>query len=176
MRRRLFTLASLLSLLLCVATSVASVTSAFRAIEFFWEKLWIVDDVGWGDQVRVRLDRGVFELYLGRSRPVDPKVISSVTPRTTWRRSLVQLGSPPERPFEWKWASEDFPGELRRQLLVSFHCICPIVLFAVLPAVWYRTRRRLSRPGHCPTCRYDLTANTSGTCPECGTAVAKGAA
>jgi hypothetical protein len=29
-------------------------------------------------------------------------------------------------------------------------------------------------PGHCVTCGYDLTGNTSGTCPECGTAVAKG--
>lgn len=24
------------------------------------------------------------------------------------------------------------------------------------------------RPGHCPKCEYDLTANTSGICPECG--------
>ncbi|HEY8746812.1 MAG TPA: hypothetical protein VIM11_02480, partial [Tepidisphaeraceae bacterium] len=26
-------------------------------------------------------------------------------------------------------------------------------------------------PGHCPTCHYNLTANTSGICPECGTAI-----
>lgn len=31
-------------------------------------------------------------------------------------------------------------------------------------------RRRLFRfqAGHCPQCRYDLTGNTSGVCPECG--------
>ena len=36
----------------------------------------------------------------------------------------------------------------------------------------------LSRPLHrpndhltCPTCRYDLTGNTSGTCPECGSPI-----
>jgi len=27
------------------------------------------------------------------------------------------------------------------------------------------------RAGHCPSCSYDLTGNTSGTCPECGFAV-----
>ncbi len=34
---------------------------------------------------------------------------------------------------------------------------------------WRRTLRALSiPPNHCPTCRYDLTGNTSGVCPECG--------
>jgi hypothetical protein len=33
-----------------------------------------------------------------------------------------------------------------------------------------RGHRRLRR-GCCPACGYDLTGNTSGTCPECGTAV-----
>jgi hypothetical protein len=32
---------------------------------------------------------------------------------------------------------------------------------------WLRRPRR----GHCRTCRYDLTGNVSGVCPECGTAV-----
>jgi hypothetical protein len=27
------------------------------------------------------------------------------------------------------------------------------------------------RQGLCPTCGYNLTGNTSGTCPECGTVV-----
>jgi hypothetical protein len=31
-------------------------------------------------------------------------------------------------------------------------------------------RRRLSQ-GKCPNCCYDLTGNTSGVCPECGTPV-----
>ena len=33
-------------------------------------------------------------------------------------------------------------------------------------------RRRLSRIGLCPSCGYDLTANVSGVCPECGKATA----
>ena len=52
----------------------------------------------------------------------------------------------------------------------------PAAAFAALPA--YRVARRLRRflrrrrikPGHCTTCGYDLTGNTTGRCPECGTA------
>ena len=49
------------------------------------------------------------------------------------------------------------------------------ILFAILPGVWairfYRTRR--TPEGHCISCGYNLAGNTSGVCPECGTAVAR---
>ena len=32
-------------------------------------------------------------------------------------------------------------------------------------------RRPLPPPGHCRKCSYNLTANESGVCPECGTEV-----
>ena len=34
---------------------------------------------------------------------------------------------------------------------------------------WYRDRR--PKAGFCTACKYDLTGNESGTCPECGTAI-----
>ena len=46
----------------------------------------------------------------------------------------------------------------------------PLIILAI-PAVglWRRYCRPL--PGHCSRCRYDLTGNSSGVCPECGTTV-----
>ena len=49
----------------------------------------------------------------------------------------------------------------------------PILCFAVLPVI--ATVRWMSRltdvtAGHCCSCSYNLTGNTSGVCPECGNA------
>lgn len=59
--------------------------------------------------------------------------------------------------------------------------VIPYVMIAViaagLPLGWlvYFSRRarrwRLRRAGKCPVCGYNLTGNTSGVCPECGSAV-----
>jgi len=41
------------------------------------------------------------------------------------------------------------------------------------PAIWWLdgfNKFEVTNP-RCSKCRYDLTANTSGTCPECGTAI-----
>jgi hypothetical protein len=44
----------------------------------------------------------------------------------------------------------------------------PFILVAIpiIAARFYRDRR--VPPGRCPNCRYDLTGNVSGRCPECG--------
>ena len=42
-----------------------------------------------------------------------------------------------------------------------------------LPALWVSRWRSSRKPrgGHCGTCGYNLTGNTSGVCPECGTVI-----
>lgn len=46
-----------------------------------------------------------------------------------------------------------------------------ILTFSCL-VLWLRSRR--NKPGHCPTCRYDLRGlpNNAAVCPECGAAIA----
>jgi len=78
-----------------------------------------------------------------------------------------------------------FPNELLAEQLI-FCCdilLWPmLVLFAAYPTItfirgplrrWRRRRTRWSRwrKSLCLECGYDLTGNSSGTCPECGTPV-----
>jgi hypothetical protein len=44
-------------------------------------------------------------------------------------------------------------------------CLIPTLI------LFYGDLRNRARAGHCQHCRYDLTGNTSGTCPECGTRI-----
>lgn len=44
----------------------------------------------------------------------------------------------------------------------------PFLLIAIPTAILFYRDRPRPKPGHCPACRYNLTGNTSGVCPECG--------
>ncbi|MFQ5461330.1 MAG: hypothetical protein ACE5E5_01750 [Phycisphaerae bacterium] len=46
----------------------------------------------------------------------------------------------------------------------------PIVFVLSVLAAWIGYVDRRHPHGHCRVCRYDLTGNESGVCPECGTA------
>ena len=51
-------------------------------------------------------------------------------------------------------------------LIVSATAFLPVI------GLWKLVASRLQMEWNlCPTCSYDLTGNTSGTCPECGTAI-----
>lgn len=53
---------------------------------------------------------------------------------------------------------------------IDIPLLAPFLLVALPTAfLWWRDRRYPA--GSCQHCGYDLTRNTSGTCPECGTAV-----
>ena len=58
------------------------------------------------------------------------------------------------------------PGTLYLMIPLWF----PAFLACIATIVLWRPSRHVP-PGHCKACRYDLTGNTSGTCPECGTRV-----
>lgn len=50
---------------------------------------------------------------------------------------------------------------------IPFWCLFPL---AVIPTVMLWRHDRGFPPGHCRSCGYDLTGNTTGVCSECGVA------
>jgi hypothetical protein len=77
-------------------------------------------------------------------------------------------------PSGWRAIRDKWHDRLDRQI-TRVRYLWLVAATAVLPLFWftakYRQIRRRRLPGVCHTCFYDLTGNTSGVCPECGTAI-----
>ena len=69
--------------------------------------------------------------------------------------------------LSWPLLETDFERKISVPFWLPF---CTV--FAPTVVLFFHTRRY--KPGHCQSCGYDLTGNTSGICPECGTAIARG--
>jgi hypothetical protein len=66
----------------------------------------------------------------------------------------------------------------RHEVYDRLLCWKPATAFAAIPCLWtlvaagrFLRARRIQTFNLCGACGYNLTANTSGVCPECGTAV-----
>ena len=89
---------------------------------------------------------------------------------SVWTRSSIDIGF---AGFSQGFSSSDDIGAIFEHRTIFVNGFLLVPLFAILPAIWlfmWRKRRKLS-PNACHSCGYDLTANTSGTCPECGTII-----
>jgi hypothetical protein len=148
-RRRLFTIASGLLLLLCVA-AVALWSLMHRPDVAYFH--------GYGVQI----------MWRGREVAAPPYAI----PLDEGKRfARLEWGR--------RWSLVTFPttGKPARDAYIeSLWVLFPrwfCVLSAILPlAVFYALRQWQSvPPNHCGICSYSLTGNTSGVCPECGTPV-----
>lgn len=65
-----------------------------------------------------------------------------------------------------EWAFQGRVGPGGAQVFVPLWA--PLLAVA-LPTLYACCRCRRFPPGHCRKCGYDLTGNTTGICPECGT-------
>lgn len=188
MVRHLFTLASAVSLLLFFATGVLFVRS-----------FWKLDNVWWGSPSQMHCIEGWSEhggLSISWCRStrsgqgvIDEKGIGlSVNSfeggEEYYRTPLMQ-----EDTTEWHFAgfghlrqstipyTPEFEAKFGRLVTTTWTFPLPLLsaLLLLLPlncTVKGRRYRLRSFRGHCPKCGYNLTGNTSGICPECGTPVA----
>ncbi len=183
--RRLFTLCSASSLLLCVSVVALWILSYFTSVGFTWSDGVRVPTAGYQVAWRKVLiaERGRAYLMMDRSTgafgafagwlPLDraSRGQSLLTPRpeSLWRRLLgfnyeTRMGYP-------AIASVAIgpPVELTRIWSAPLWAVA--VGTGLLPGYVLgsrRTRRNRRRHGLCPSCGYDLRASPD-RCPECGT-------
>ena len=163
MRRCIFALASAVSLLLFLMTVVLWVRSNWVGDLLYWDTL---DENGvpaiYGiESASIPIGSRFGYVSIATSPPMNPSFSLDHSIHFLIGHSALGKGTLPR----YGWQVGDFP--LIPHWSISF-------IFAVLPAVWlleWVKARRLPKPGQCPACRYDLTGNTSGVCPECGSAI-----
>lgn len=72
--------------------------------------------------------------------------------------------------YDFVWSFDVFRGTTfggATNTFVTVPLWSLLLPFAALNGwLWYRDRPR--KPGHCVICNYNLRANTTGVCPECG--------
>lgn len=164
MKRRLFAFAEIISLLLFVATAVLWVRSYWRfdtlvrtadhqtgaAIGARKGTIW----VSWG---RMGMTGG---FHSGAYNDLDETLWDFYRTVASWRICGIYYITKPAVPVK----------------MILIPALYPICFIAIAPAIWllswWRERSTRGNVNHCSTCGYDLTGNTSGVCPECGTTIA----
>jgi hypothetical protein len=194
--RWLFNFAAVVSLLMCLATTVLWIRSYLVADQWFYEQYW--DDDSWSH-------RGQSDLQSGSGGIGYNRIVSNYSLDVGWQELQKQdahrmavAGAVTGRNFyffhterpltypDFRMRVNDDPwlgfkfGTLtttRRTRLyaASVEAIVPfwsvVLTFAVVPFVWclrWYARRRRKHSGACQACGYDLRA-TPERCPECGT-------
>jgi len=165
-KRKLFNLASLLSLMLFLTTAV------------LWVRSYIVSDLltlHLGHQIsQLETTRGGFQ-FVGLRSDEDHAFDESgwlTGPPKTSGISHVVLGF-----GFWNGAMGIRTGDGRYSATIRHVADVPhyaIEFLSIILPGWSIAKLRRKHdapPPTCSRCGYDLTGNTSGICPECGTAV-----
>lgn len=184
MRRKLFTATSVLSLLLCVATVVLWVESYQNHDYITWD--YDAKSAG-GPYDYATISCAGGEIMVTYYRESGRYYGWDHVPASGLRCSRAEGFQSQDELSRFGWhrlAGFTFKCEVLRDPggssctfglgVPPWFLMLLVVPLPLLPSLHRRWKRRRddSRKARCPTCRYDLTGNTSGVCPECGTAVA----
>lgn len=183
MRKALFALVSAFSLLLFLTT----LTFWGRSLGHFGSTIWIRPQ----HYLELEYADGVLGLQWARDNPSRSPIGGGGTyGRFSWRRPLppgrdrASLETPSFNRFGFGFHVVKTFGPPRgfwqygkRQLFIAYVPYWLLAaITAVLPLRWLalRLRRRdRNREGYCASCGYNLTANVTGICPECGATVSE---
>ena len=198
MKHKLFSIAGALSLLLCLATAVLWIATRTGHAPLRWRLNDMsvgTTCYGWG----ASYDSLVLDSFRPQRHPIEGPAVTLHSLRKTsgegWVVHDMTIGPNPQLPtWERQWpthevrllgfsyvsqpcfidskATPPVRSFIGFQLRVTTPFWSILIATLVLPAVygwyWNRLRRRKTR-GLCISCGYNLTGNTSGVCPECGT-------
>lgn len=172
-RRRLLNVATVLSLLPCLAVAALWVRGLFAA-DHVSVRVCRAAAAGWEVNAYAATHRhGVgFGLHWNNWLPPEPRWRWRIEPPDEYRDGGWPRGS---RFNRFGFAAIDYRNPSNRILAAAAPLWFPLLLSAALPVGRWtlaRRRRRLrGRAGLCPACGYDLRA-TPDRCPECGAAPA----
>ena len=162
MRRRLLNLVTVLSLLLLVATATLWVRS-----------YWRDDGWSWGTrQGRAGIESFRGRLTLGRV-DVAPANLAKIPRGQLFvsipaANALANYLGPSRSWAGFAVTSITAPGYTVRDIRIPYWAF---MVVAAIPLIILIYKLRQVPPGCCRKCRYDLTGNVSGVCPECGTQI-----
>jgi hypothetical protein len=179
MKRRLFTLAAAVSMLLFILVALAWVQSCRFGVGVAWSE--VVAARGWRRTDVFGIADGRFVHWTSDSHqpgveqdmppqwyPIDARQRNSQSLRVDFGpRAFSFLG------FGWEqgtFMNSTAPTDFYRRAAIP--CWMVAGLCAIVPGLRIRAgylRWRRGRPGRCSYCGYDLRASP-GRCPECGTA------
>jgi hypothetical protein len=107
--------------------------------------------------------RDTYELGIGAARIYFARLDSPfVRSESATKESVIRLG---RDHWDYRPSSAHVYADIALPIPLCLMIVATGLLF------WLH---RPCPPGHCPNCGYDLTANVSGKCPECGRPVDRG--
>lgn len=162
MRRRLFTIASILSLLLCLAVGWLWVGSYHHGYVFIWRQLPTSTSNHLEGQILAGLGFISLDIESVASRPHNLDFLEA---RYT-DPDDVMAGVPYVIGFSIHHNATRFN--------VTAPCWFVLVITSILPVSWiisHLNRLRFHGKNRCTQCGYNLEGNISGVCPEWGTPV-----